>query len=724
MSIENILNGINENYQKVTSLIETKFNFYDQPDYDYTSLGNDVNFGDFPEVLSSKIQPDGKIIVCGYISYYDPVGDYYYAVIKRFNADGSVDSTFHSPRFDNDVEDIALQSDGKIIVVGSFQQAGIDNINGSFAHILRLNSDGSIDETFNSGTGFNDNCYVCKITNDGKILVGGYFSSYNETNSAYLAKLNSDGSIDSTFAGNIPNFSDGVIAIAEDSIHNFYVGGWFPSLFKILSNGTLDESFNPSGVFNAPISTIKIDLNGKILIGGYFSQYNGQNYSGLVRFNTDGSLDNSFSMIGVGFYNYYVGYYGNVEDIAVQSDNKIIVVGYFSGYNLGTLVDPVFSRKKGIIRLLNDGTIDNSFVTGSGFDDVVNCVLIDSNNNIFCGGSIFNYNGRNLTEEFNCGYSYCAAGFAKLNTSGNLIGTSLKQNIHPCSIKDGGNDIWDDGLFFNTNLTQSYDGPDSIANNNSIPYTHSVLNPGVNANFSTFDLSIGFTYDYVPYNYDFMAKDGEAKASDSYFGTGSSYFTNMYPGLFVLGANNIQIDQFSITGNIGVDGSGNFSSGSFDTVVNGVPYAVFYKSVYNGGDPSIVEMIIVSGVTNGINHNTYSELYNDDQVLTGLSGRKELYVLAFSRYDSQDTSLDNLTSIANAFLSVFAGNLELITSCSNHACQTTSFKCYVGTTQSCTCSKWKYFYTNCTRLQQNLGICTNSSGAYLPAIVVCNQRLF
>ena len=63
-------------------------------------------------------------------------------------------------------------------------------------------------------------------------------------------------------------------------------------------------------------------------------------------------------------------------------------------------------------------------------------------------------------------------------------------------------------------------------------------------------------------------------------------------------------------------------------------------------------------------------------------------------------------------------------SCSTLSCSTPAFKCYVGATQSCSCAKWKFYTAQCTRIQQALGICSGTSGAYVPAIVVCNQKLF
>lgn len=70
-----------------------------------------------------------------------------------------------------------------------------------------------------------------------------------------------------------------------------------------------------------------------------------------------------------------------------------------------------------------------------------------------------------------------------------------------------------------------------------------------------------------------------------------------------------------------------------------------------------------------------------------------------------------------------AGEAPPSKSCSSLSCPTPAFKCYVGVTESCACAKWKFYTAQCTRIQQALGICSGTSGAYVPAIVVCNQRL-
>jgi hypothetical protein len=284
--------------------------------------------------------------------------------------------------------------------------------------------------------------------------------------------------------------------------------------------------------------------------------------------------------------------------------------------------------------------------------------------------------------------------------------------------------MYDGGSFFNTNLTNTYE---SIQDNQSIPFTHSFFYGWSDEDETSYDIVI------ADVNYDLPSLDGTVEDGSSYFGSGSTYFTNMYPGLLVLGASNISIEEFSITGNTGQDGNGDANTGSIDISVNGINYAVFYKTSYDNDsdEPAINQIIIVDGVVSGITQN-FGDLEDDcDQILTNLNGRKELYVLTFGRMDQTATSEEDITLIAQTFLgSVATEVMEVteVTSCAKTVCTTTiGFPCHfstTSTTSSCTCAKWKFIYPQCTRSNIAAGNCNGKAGAYVAAITVCNQRLF
>ena len=231
---------------------------------------------------------------------------------------------------------------------------------------LRLNSDGSQDDSFNIGTGFSNNLLEAinpnsiTIQSDGKILAGGRFTTYNGVSTNYIIRLNSDGSRDTSF--NTAYIYQWVNLILLQSDGKILFGGLSGRIERLNSDGSQDTSFE-SAYINDTVYSIVIQSDGKILVGGNFTSYNGVTSNRIIRLNTDGSRDTTF-VIGTGFN-------GTVYSIAVQSDGKILVGGSFTAYN-----GVIFKRT--IIRLNTDGSIDNTFIVGTGFDNPVSKIVVQS----------------------------------------------------------------------------------------------------------------------------------------------------------------------------------------------------------------------------------------------------------------------------------------------------------------------------------------------------------
>ncbi len=335
-------------------------------------------FGSNSSVYSIALQSDGKIIIGGAFTSFNGTT---INRIARLNSDGSFDSTFDpGTGFNNSVQSIALQSDGKIIVGGLFTSLNGTSIN----RIVRLNSDGSIDASFNPGTGFNNSVLAIALQSDGKIIIGGAFTSFNGTAINRIARLNSDGSFDSTFDPGT-GFNNSVQSIALQSDGKIIVGGLFTSLngtsinriVRLNSDGSIDASFNPGTGFNNSVQSIALQSDGKIIIGGAFTSFNGTAINRIARLNSDGSFDSTFDP-GTGFNN-------SVQSIALQSDGKIIVGGLFTSLN-GTSINR-------IVRLNSDGSIDASFNPGTGFNNSVLAIALQSNGKIITGGEFLLYRG-------------------------------------------------------------------------------------------------------------------------------------------------------------------------------------------------------------------------------------------------------------------------------------------------------------------------------------------
>lgn len=144
-------------------------------------------------IYAVAIQTDGKIIVGGAFNAYDGISR---NGINRINIDGSLDNSFiQGPAANNTVHAVALQKDGKIIIGGSF--TSYDTVDRN--HVARLNIDGTLDETFKSKMGANDIVYSVAVQANGKIMITGSFTSYDGISRKGIARLNTNGSLDLTF---------------------------------------------------------------------------------------------------------------------------------------------------------------------------------------------------------------------------------------------------------------------------------------------------------------------------------------------------------------------------------------------------------------------------------------------------------------------------------------------------------------------------------------------
>lgn len=343
-------------------------------------------------IYSISIQTDGKILIGGQFTTYNGLASTYLA---RLNSDGSLDTTFNVV-INDIVSTITIQNDGKIIIGGYFTSCNGIVCN----HIARLNSDGTIDSTFNTGA---DSVVATSIVqNDGKIIIGGQFTTYNGVSRNYIARLNADGSLDSTFNPGTggDNYvasaciqSDGKIIIAG-SFTNFN-GTTRNSIARLNINGSLDTTFNPGTGANNVISNVSLQSTGKIIIGGQFTSFNGTLSNYIARLNSSGVLDSTFN-IGTGPN-------GTISLISVQNGDKIICGGMFTSYGDYT--------QRNLMLLNADGTLDTIFNPYTGANYYVKANVIQSNDKIVIGGSFTTYNGtlrRNI---------------ARLNSDGTLDST-------------------------------------------------------------------------------------------------------------------------------------------------------------------------------------------------------------------------------------------------------------------------------------------------------------
>ena len=347
-----------------------------------TSYTPTVSTGGGRVVYSIVVQPDGKALIGGtFIQVNGQTRNF----ITRLNLDGTLDSTFSAAITANlGIYRVLLQPDGKIIAVGAFS-----TFNGASAgRIVRLNSDGTVDNTFVSSVGADNRIQCAALQSDGKILIGGDFTTYNAVSRAYIARLNSDGMLDATFNSTVAaSTSAGAVrVIVPQSGGTIYLGGGFTSvnsvnrtnIARLNGSGSLDTTFVPPTTTNSYIESIVPLAGGSVLVGGSFVNFFGSDPpNALMRLNSGGGLDATF--------NANVGQSSIVYNITPQSSGKFLLSGSINSLNGGS--------RKGIVRINADGTSDAAFNVNAGSNGTINATALQPDGKILIGGQFVSYNG-------------------------------------------------------------------------------------------------------------------------------------------------------------------------------------------------------------------------------------------------------------------------------------------------------------------------------------------
>jgi uncharacterized delta-60 repeat protein len=304
------------------------------------------------------IQSDGKIVVAGWYVVGGPDNDF---AVARYNTNGSLDNTFgingivttDTGNRNDYARDIAIQSDGKILVAG-----GHNTATNTYFIVVRYNTNGSLDTSFdgNSGTGNgivttylggNGSAQTIVIQSDGKIVAGGYYYNgsgydfalvrYNSVNGTLDTSFDTDGIVtthigtDDYYINALAIQSDGKIVAAgySNASTDYFV------LARYNTNGSLDTGFGTSGIVITSIlgnpgdddeaNAIAIQSNGKIVVAGYSDAVGDYTFA-LARYNTDGSLDTSFGTNGIVTTDIGIGQ-DLAYALAIQSDGKIVTGG-------------------------------------------------------------------------------------------------------------------------------------------------------------------------------------------------------------------------------------------------------------------------------------------------------------------------------------------------------------------------------------------------------------
>jgi uncharacterized delta-60 repeat protein len=336
-----------------------------------------------PRIVDLKLTNDNKLLIAG---QFNSVNGFNSSNLTRFNTDGSFSNDF---KYDQTVFplqfklNLVVLKDGKILVP-------------SAQKIIKINSDGTIDPSFKEVVVSNPvNIRNMSVLSDGKIIVGGSFGTINGYNFPRLARLNSDGTIDAGFTYKGVGITSTLGSPEDVKILSngklIVIGQGF--IEKLNQDGTVDSSFNTSfrnDMYQGYSIQNAINMpNDKLLI--VYKDLS--QATKMIRINSDGSLDATFKS----------GLFGltSVSVVHLLSDNKIMVGGNFTSFN-GTSVG-------NLIRLNQDGSIDNSLNVGLGFGNGVPSSIVQSNDGkIIIGGSFKLYREKSVD------------GIIKINNDGTL----------------------------------------------------------------------------------------------------------------------------------------------------------------------------------------------------------------------------------------------------------------------------------------------------------------
>jgi len=330
-------------------------------------LPDNFNPGASTNVLALAVQTDGKILIAGTFTNLDGQPRNF---LGRLNADGTVDSGFN-PVADNFVHSLAVQEDGKILVGGTFGALGGQ----PRSYLSRLNTDGTLDNGFNPGA--SSVVRSLEVQTDGKIVVGGAFTSLGGETHQRLGRLNADGTPDSAFN---PAANGFVFTLAVLADGKMVVGGQFTNLngqarwriARLEAGGILDGSFVAEA--NGMVRALAVQTDGKILVSGTFTMLNGQPRNNIGRLNTDGTLDSGFNP----------GANGGVLALAVQANGKILAGGDFTWAG--------GQARDRIARFHADGTLDGDFNPGAS--RTVSTLAVQPDGKSLLGGTFATLGGQ------------------------------------------------------------------------------------------------------------------------------------------------------------------------------------------------------------------------------------------------------------------------------------------------------------------------------------------
>lgn len=328
-------------------------------------------------VNAVALLPNGRAIIAG---DFTEVNDYTYRHIARLSLEGALDLGFDpGVGADATVRALATTDDGKIFLGGDFKTVHGANRSG----IALISQEGALDTSFDPGQGAGGKSVrALAVQTDGFVIAGGEFTSFDGISRTNLVRLDPRGFVDSSFA---PVIGGSVNALAVQADGKILVGGSFTnvnvsgvgSIVRLNTDGSIDTSFAVGKGFKGVVNSLAIQGDGQILVGGSFTNVNGNAIANLARLTADGAVDVNFPLGS--------GPNGAVRSVGVHRLGKIYIGGDFTTVN--------GSPKNRFARLLSQGTVDEQFSIGEGADAPVRALLVAANSAVYIGGEFSTIDG-------------------------------------------------------------------------------------------------------------------------------------------------------------------------------------------------------------------------------------------------------------------------------------------------------------------------------------------
>ncbi len=289
------------------------------------SVDDSFNHQGWGTVRALALATDNKVIIVGDAMMKGRPRNH----ILCLNDNGSVDKTFSlAPKISGGMDAVVVQPDNQVIVGGSFTALN----NKSQPHLIRFRVDGQPDDDFDANVSVDAAVGTLALQPDGKILAGGAFTHFNDMEAGHIVRLNANGTLDASF--NAGKGADGAImSMALEKDGALVIGGAFnnvngqpcPHLARLNADGTVDATFATGTGADKNVRGLTVQPDGKIIVAGEFMNFENVPCHHIARLNADGSLDKTFDT-GSGA--------SNIADCAVvQPDGKILIGGSLTGFN-------------------------------------------------------------------------------------------------------------------------------------------------------------------------------------------------------------------------------------------------------------------------------------------------------------------------------------------------------------------------------------------------------